>query len=81
MTSPADEVPAAELEARAVAAAWRTIAASGTRTTSPPTKARAVALSGKRYVRVFSEDAVIAVYRVRPRGELKRLIRPPEKLL
>jgi hypothetical protein len=80
--TPANEVSAAEIEARAVAAAWKTIAATGKRSASPPTRARAVTLDGKRYVRVFSDDdSVIAVYRVRPRGELKRMVRPPEKLL
>ena len=82
----ADDIPAAELEARAVAAAWRSIATHGrtgaaTDTRSTPTRAEAVALDGKRYVRVLGAAGCLAVYRVRPRGELKRMARPPKGLL
>ena len=77
--SAADEIPNELLEQRALVAAWRTHA------DRKPARAECAGWtdeeSTKWYVTVRDAAGdVIVVYRVRPRGELRRMAQPPKEV-
>ena len=80
------EATNAEIEARALAAAFRTMARSqrAGQKIDPrraPVRAETRTVDGLKYVRVLTSTGVpVEIYRLRPRGELKRMVRPPIKL-
>jgi hypothetical protein len=69
-----------ELKRRALAGYWR-FAKPGEQLAAPDaTRAEVVEVGGLRYVTLTSGANLLAVFRVRPDGKLKRLVRPPREL-
>ncbi len=66
---------------RAIAAYWRTAALGGVEQPQPSaSRSDVVELGGKEYVVLRNAKDVLAVYRVRTSGVLKRLARWPKEL-
>lgn len=70
----ADEMPLEELQRRALSAYFET---GGDEMPSEP---RIHRIGGKRYVTLWRRSKLLACYRVRNDGKLKRLVRLPEGL-
>lgn len=76
----APRVDADELKRRALAGYWR-FAKPGEQLAAPDaTKAEVGEIDGLRYVTLTSSGKVLAVFRVRNDGKLKRLVRTPKQL-
>jgi hypothetical protein len=69
-----------ELKRRALAGYWR-FAKPGEQLAAPDaTRADVIEVAGLLYVTLTSSGNVLAVFRVRNDGKLKRLVRPPRQL-
>lgn len=69
-----------ELKRRALAGYWR-FAKPGEQLAAPDaTRADVIEITGLRYVTLTSNGNILAVFRVRNDGKLKRLVRPPKQL-
>lgn len=69
-----------ELKRRALAGYWR-FAKPGEQLAAPDaTRADVTEIAGLLYVTLTSGEDVLAVFRVRNDGKLKRLVRPPKQM-
>jgi hypothetical protein len=69
-----------ELKRRALAGYWR-FAKLGEQLAAPDaTRADVIEIAGLQYVTLTSSGSLLAVFRVRNDGKLKRLVRPPKQL-